>query len=93
MHPAMILAAQHIAMRAKLNEVDPHDVDDMRTRAEEVLDHGSDFYRAITSFATRYQVVRYEPDELAREGRWLDHAIEKELGLVRALPERRDLDG
>lgn len=93
MHPAVILAAQHIAMRAKLNEVDALDVDDMLARAEEILDHGSDFYRAITGFATRYQVVRHDAEALALEGRWLAHAVEKELGLVRALPERRDLDG
>lgn len=93
MRMAVLLAAQHVAMRAKLGEVDPMDVDDLLARAEEMLDHGSDLYRAVTSFATRFQVVRHEREELVREGRWLAHAVEKDLGLVPELPERRDLDG
>lgn len=89
----VILAAWHAAMRAKLGDLDMMDVEDMRVRAEELLDHGCDLYRAITGFATRVEIVRHDRDALACEGRWLAHALERELGLVRDLPERRDIDG
>lgn len=87
------IAAQHVAMRAKLNELDPLDVEDLLGRAEEVLDHGSDFYRAITGFATRYQVARHDPGQLAAEGRWLAEALEREIGMAApSTPYRSDTD-
>lgn len=93
---ALMLAAQSVAMRAMINDLDAHAVDDMRTLAEE-LACGQALFRAITGFATQYQVVRRDPAALKAEGEALRDAVLAASGapVIRspALPERRDIDG
>ncbi len=82
-----------VAMAAIVNDLDQLAVNDMRTRAEELLDHGSPLYRACTGFATQYQVCHTDPDALAMQGRILKEAVHRELGLIQDAPARRDTDG
>lgn len=89
----VMLAAQHVAMCAKLNEVVAQDVEAMLGQAEEMLDHGAPFYRAITGFATQYMAARHDADALAMQGRILEEALMVELGLSAPPSERRDING
>lgn len=90
----VMMSAQHVAMRARLGELEQLDVDDMLTRAEELLDHGADLYRAITGFATQFQMARHDAGALAMQGRILQEAVDAAAGLSPApRPERRDVDG
>ena len=50
-------AALALAYRAKVNEVDPLDVDHLLTEADNQLAHDHPIYRGITTFATQYQLA------------------------------------
>lgn len=91
---SVLMAAHAVAMRAMINDLDAHAVDDMRTRAEEMA-CGQAVFRAITNFATQYELVRRDPPALAAEGRTLRDALAATApaGAAQAMPERRDIDG
>ena len=93
MNVAVMMAAQDIALRAMVNDLDQLSVDDARNRAEELLDRDDPLFQAITYFATQYELCRYQPDDLARQGRHLRDAVLVATGAVRKLRERRDIDG
>ena len=87
------LAAQAVAMRAMVNDLDQMSVDDMRTRAEELLDTDLPIYRAVTGFATQYDLASHDPEALAMQGRILRDAVLAAVGSGPVLVERRDIDG
>lgn len=93
---SVMMAAQAVAMRAMVNDLDQHSVDDMRTRAEE-LACGQVLFRAITGFATQYELARHDPAALRAEGEILRDAVlaasAAPVSHAPALPERRDVDG
>jgi hypothetical protein len=89
----VLLAVQHVALSARLNEVGPQDVEAMLAQAEEMLDHGAPLYRAVTGFATQYMEVRRDEGALAMQGRILEEALHVELGLIAPAAARRDVDG
>ena len=93
---SVMLAAQSVAMRAMVNDLDQHAVDDMRTRAEE-LACSQTLFRAITSFVTQYELARFDRDALRAEGEALRDAVVQASAVpashAPALPERRDIDG
>ena len=93
MNVAVMMAAQDIALRAMVNDLDQLSVDDARNRAEELLDRDDLLFQAITYFATQYELCRYQPDDLERQGRHLRDAVLSASGAVRELRERRDIDG
>lgn len=90
---SVMLAAQSVAMRAMINDLDQHAVDDMRQRAEELLTSDSDLFRAITGFVTQYELARHEPGDLAMQGRILRDQVLSASGAVPEHRERRDIDG
>lgn len=72
-HLQLKFAALALAYKAKVNEVDPLDVDHLLTEADTQLPHDHHIYRGISHFATQFQVaetdaarVRQLGDELAR---------------------------
>ena len=93
---SVMLAAQSVAMQAMIDDLDQSAVDDMRTRAEE-LKCGQALYRAITSFATQYQIVRHDPPALRAEGEVLRDAVlaasRAPAGGTAVSPDRSDIDG
>lgn len=73
---AVRMAAMAVGYKAKLGEVDPMDVDDMVTRARQLL-KGEDFLsRACTTFARQYELHWRDPDELEALGNDLLYAVE-----------------
>lgn len=87
------LAAQAVAMGAMINDLDGLAVEDMRSRAEELLSRDDPFYRAITGFATQYQLASHDPAALAMQGRILRDAVLDAAGGGYHPRERRDIDG
>ncbi len=87
------LSAQSVAMQAMINDLDHHSVDDLRQRAEELLDRDDPLYRAITGFATQYQLASGDPGALAMQGRILRDAVLAHAGGDVQRRERRDIDG
>lgn len=86
-------AAQAVALAARNNMLTQHSVDDMRIRAEELLDRDDPMRPPILDFATQWEAVRRDPHALRYHGEALEQALLRDLGLVRSLPERKDLDG
>ena len=57
---AIRMEAFACAMKAKIGDLPAQDVEVMMTRAEEALDSGDPFFRAISSFATQHPLVRFD---------------------------------
>lgn len=82
-----------VAQQAKINSLEPSSVDDLVTRAEQLLGSGDVLTRAITGFATQYQVARHQPDRLAELGRDLADFIDRLNVPVPPDHGRRDIHG
>jgi len=66
----------------------------MVSRAEELLDSADPLFRAITGFATQFQVSRHDHGAMAMQGRILAEAVEHAAGIPdRRPPARSDIDG
>lgn len=68
---AVGMFAVAVAMRAKCKQVTSEDVDNLRVKAEELLDRDDPLFRAITGFATQYLEHRSDADQVAYLGRLL----------------------
>lgn len=93
-HVAALTAALAVAMSARTGQLAHHAVDDMRTKAEELLPRDHHAYPVIMAFATQYELHRRDPAALAELGETLQHGLR--LAVAPASPElpfRRDLDG
>lgn len=87
-------AAFAVAMSAKTDGLTLHQVDAMRTVAEQVLDHGDPLRLACLHFATMFEEWRYDADAMRRFGEELDRAVMADIHPDRpARQERRDIDG
>lgn len=92
-HGPVLLAALAVAMRARTGGLIGHEVDDMRIRAEELLERDDELRRAIMGFATGYELHRHDPAAVAELGEELDRNIERDLRPVPPDIERRDIHG
>lgn len=91
-NPAYV-AALAVALSAKTNMLTLHTVEDMRTKAEELLARDDPMRDAILSFATQWEAVRRDPHALRYHGEALQRALDEALGLTPApRRERRDID-
>lgn len=88
-----LFAAQAVALSARTGALTQNAVDDMRTRAEELLPRGDDLRAAILSFATMYEDCRRDAGALAMQGRILDAALSRALNPEAGPRDRRDIDG
>jgi hypothetical protein len=73
--PAMS-AALAVALSARTGQLTAHAVDDMRTKAEELLARHDPLRAAIIAFATGYELHRRDPAELAAIGLTLQAALD-----------------
>lgn len=92
-HVAALTAALAVAMNARTNQLAQHHVDDMRTKAEELLHRDHHAYPVIMAFATQYELHRRNPEQLAELGKTLEMGIR--LAVAPASPElpfRSDID-
>lgn len=93
-HMEVLFSALDVAYQAKVGEVTAFDVDALQSTAEQVLqDHDDPAFRAINSFATEYQLCRYDIDRLAEIGETLRHAVEIESRPVPPGSDRADING
>lgn len=74
-----LLAAQSVSMRARIGGLEAHEVDDMRTRAEELLDRRDQLRAAIFEFHTMYQMHPRPGPELVELGDELGRAVDRAL--------------
>lgn len=78
MGPAL-LAAQSVSMRARIGGLEAHEVDDMRTRAEELLGRRDQLRAAIFEFHTMFQMYPRAGAELIELGEELGRAVDRAL--------------
>lgn len=91
--PALI-AAQAVAMSARTGSLTQHMVDDLRTKAEELLARDDDLRPAILRFATKFEEYRRDAYALTKLGEELEREVSAALNPGRPVPrERRDVDG
>lgn len=88
----VLFAAQSVAMSARINSLTEQAVDDMRCRAEELLSAGEDLRNAVITFATQYELHKYDPFALKVLGEALERDVAVAMG-AHPLRERRDIDG
>jgi len=89
----VLMAAASVAMCARSGGLTQQAVDEMRVRAEELLDRDDPLRRDVFWFATQWEAVRRDPDALALIGALLLAAVERET--VPRVPgtDRVDLHG
>ncbi|MEL6809103.1 MAG: hypothetical protein AAFO97_15125 [Pseudomonadota bacterium] len=75
-HMQLKFAAIALAYKAKVNEVDPLEVDHLLTEADTQLPHDHFVYLGISEFATQYQTAS-EPDQVRALGDRLADLVEK----------------
>lgn len=79
--------------RARHSALTQHDVDDLRTKAEELLAHDDPFRAPVMTFASMYELERRNPAGLIAIGEDLWRAVQWATNPGPRLPERRDIDG
>lgn len=90
----VIFAAKAVAGSARCGGLTQHMVDDLRTKAEELLERGSDLRLAVLGFATMYEEYRWDAYAMTKLGETLDRAVHVALNPeARPARERRDIDG
>lgn len=89
-----LMSAQAVALSARTQMLTMHAVDDMRTRAEELLARDDPMRAACLRFATMFEEFRRDPYALEKLGEELERELSAALGLAApASRERRDIDG
>jgi hypothetical protein len=83
-----LMAAQAVAMSARTDQLTSHMVDDMRTKAEELLPRDHPARAAIIAFATMYEQYRRDADQMQAQGRCLQDAIGLSLNPDAPTPRR-----
>ena len=53
-----------VALSGKSGSLTQQDVDDLVTRASQYLDSGNPIFRAVSEFATQYQICKSDKDQL-----------------------------
>ena len=85
--------ALSVAMSAKSRTLDPQDVGALQVRAEELLDHADPVFRAVSTFATQFELHRRAPDEWYELGRALHQAISVAVTPAPPDMDRSDING
>lgn len=70
-----LMAAFSTAMSARAGQVTPHQVDEMRIKAEELLDRDDPVRGAVLSFATMYEAHRRDPEAIKSLGETLETSV------------------
>jgi hypothetical protein len=74
-----LFAAQSVALSARTRCLTGHAVDDMRTKAEELLPKGDTLRQAILTFATMYEQHRRDPQAVVVLGEALEADVSRAL--------------
>ena len=91
----VLFAAKAVAGLARCGGLTLHAVDDLRAKAEELLDRGDALRLAVLAFATMYEEYHRDPYAMQKLGESLDAAVHVALNPEArpVLRERRDIDG
>lgn len=90
----VLFAATAVALTARTGGLTQNAVDDLRTKAEELLERGDDLRLAVLSFATMWEEYHRDPYALEKLGEHLGRAVDQALNPdARPTRERRDIDG
>lgn len=87
------LAALCISYRARIDDLDPEDVANMRTQAEELLETDDPLLREVTAFVVGYELAFRDPPRLAELGEELRRAVEIDARPDPVDAHRRDIHG
>lgn len=90
---AVRFSAFTVAYNAKIGAVEPHEVDGLRAMAERTLEVDDPVRRAITSFATQYELHAHDPAGLTQIGHELSDEIEKLNVPTPPGTDRADING
>lgn len=74
-----LMAAQSVALSARTGQLTLHQVDDARTRAEELLPRDHPVRAAILTFATMYEQDRRDAHQIRKQGEYLQDALGRAL--------------
>ncbi len=88
-----LMAAQAVALSARTDQLTRHMVDDMRTKAEELLPRNHPARPAILTFATMYEQHHRDPGQMQAQGRYLQDAIGQALNPDAPTPRRQIYGG
>lgn len=78
-HVAALFAAQAAALSARTGTLTLHQVDDARTKAEELLPRDHPVRSAVISFATMWEQYRRDPEQIRKQGEYLQDALGRAL--------------
>jgi len=92
-HLAVRFAAFTLAQNAKIGAIEADEVDDLRAMAERALEADDPVRRAITYFATQYELHAHDPAGLMQIGHQLSDEIEKLNVPVPPGTDRADING
>lgn len=70
------MSALSLALKARTHQCDDMDVEETHTLATQLLDDDDPMFRAVSSFATQYQIYATDRVMLAQIGEDLMHAVE-----------------
>lgn len=87
------MSAFALAMKAKSNQADEMDVEEVVTLAQQMLPSSDPLHRAVTSFATEYQLIAHDADRLRVAGEELSAAVEQAIQPVVPGSDRVDIYG
>ena len=90
---ALKFATLALAYKAKVNEVDPLDVDHLLTEADTQLPNDHFVYRGITRFATQFQVHQYDAAQVRQLGSELAELVERWSVPTPPDIDRKDIHG
>lgn len=90
----VIFTAKAVSLSARTGGLTQHAVDDLRTKAEELLERGDTLRLAVLGFATMYEEYRYDAYAMEKMGEELDRAVHVALNPeAQPIRARRDIDG
>ena len=91
---ALRFEAFALGMKARVNGVDAEDVEELRQRAEQLIDDADDpVRRAITEFATQYELCAHDFARLSELGDDLTGRIERANYAPPPGSDRKDTHG
>jgi|GEM_PF-2133202 len=90
----VLFAATAVSLSARTGGLTQHAVDDLRTKAEELLERGDDLRLAVLAFATMWEEYHRDAYAMEKLGESLGRAVEAALNRNAPQPRfRRDIDG
>ena len=90
---AVMMAASAVALSARVGMVTQHDVEDLRTKCEELLARDDPMREPILTFASMFEVHHRDRAQLRELGEDLWRAIGYGTAPAPLLRNRRDIDG